>query len=86
MWPWYSSIAPMSWLVRRDVNGGRSHLNFTEWDRPQRHANDVAQEVTQGDMLPWFYVPMHPMAKLSSTEKQSLIEGAQRSIGPQAGF
>lgn len=68
-WPWYSNIAPMSWLVQRDVNGGRSHLNFTEWGRPQRHAKDVAQEVTQGDMPPWFYVPMHPMAKLSSTEK-----------------
>jgi len=83
-WPWYSNIAPMSWLVQRDVNGGRSHLNFTEWDRLQSHAKDVAEEVTKGDMPPWFYVPMHSMAKLSSTEKQSLVDGAKKSLGPQS--
>jgi mono/diheme cytochrome c family protein len=32
VWPWYSNVAPVSWLVQRDVNEGRSHLNFTEWD------------------------------------------------------
>lgn len=26
-WPWYSNVAPVSWLVQRDVNGGRRHLN-----------------------------------------------------------
>jgi hypothetical protein len=34
---------PESSFSRRDVNGGRSHLNFTEWD--QKHAKDVAEEV-----------------------------------------
>ncbi|MBS1857520.1 MAG: heme-binding domain-containing protein, partial [Acidobacteria bacterium] len=58
-WPWYSNVAPVSWLVQRDVNGGRRHLNFSEWDRPQRHARDVAAEVQGGDMPPWFYLPMH---------------------------
>src|SRR5487761_1904633 len=50
VWPWYSNVAPVSWLVQRDVNGGRAHLNFTQWDRPQRHAKDVAEEVKTGDM------------------------------------
>ena len=71
------------WLVQRDVNGGRRHLNFTEWDRPQRHAGHVAEQVKQGDMPPWFYLPMHPAARLSETEKQALIEGAAKSLGPQ---
>ena len=53
VWPWYSNIAPFSWLVQRDVNGGGSHLNFTEWDRSQKHAKDVAAQVKQGDMPPW---------------------------------
>jgi Haem-binding domain len=83
-WPWYSNIAPVSWLVQRDVNGGRNHLNFTEWTRPQRHAKDVAAEVNQGDMPPWFYLPMHPAAKLTEAEKQALVEGAEKSLGPQA--
>src|SRR6202521_3438809 len=42
-WPWYSNVAPVSWLLQRDVNGGRSQLNFTEWDSPQKHAKDVAE-------------------------------------------
>ena len=83
-WPWYSNVAPVSWLVQRDVNGGRRHLNFTEWTQPQRHAKDVAAEVRQGDMPPWFYLPMHPAARLSAAEKQALMDGAQKSLGPQS--
>lgn len=29
-WPWYSSIAPVSWLMQRDVEQGRAKLNFSE--------------------------------------------------------
>jgi Haem-binding domain len=83
-WPWYSDVAPVSWLVQRDVNDGRRHLNFTEWDRPQEHAKDVAREVRQGDMPPWFYLPMHPAARLTDAEKQMLIDGVEKSLGPQA--
>ena len=84
-WPWYSNVAPVSWLVQRDVNGGRSHLNFSEWDHPQRHAKDVAEQVKEGDMPPWFYLPMHPNAKLSDAEKSALIAGAEKTLGAQAG-
>ncbi len=82
-WPWYSNVAPVSWLVQRDVNGGRSHLNFTEWDLPQRHAKDVTGQVKEGNMPPWFYLPMHPAARLSRAEKQALIDGAEKSLGLQ---
>jgi cytochrome c551/c552 len=85
VWPWYSNVAPVSWLVQRDVNGGRRHLNFSEWDQPQRHAKDVAEEVKEGEMPPWFYLPMHPAAKLSDTEKDTLIAGAAQTFGPQGG-
>ena len=84
VWPPYSHVAPVSWLVQRDVNGGRRHLNFTEWATPQRHTKDVAAEVKQGDMPPWFYLPMHPAAKLSDDEKQLLIKGAEGTFGPQS--
>ena len=84
-WPWYSNVAPVSWLLQRDVNGGRSHLNFTEWDRPQKHAKDVAEQVKEGEMPPWFYLPMHSTARLTAGEKQALMDGAEKSFGPQAG-
>ena len=83
IWPWYSYVAPVSWLVQNDVDGGRRHLNFTEWDHPQRHAEDVAAQVKQGDMPLWFYVPLHPAARLTSAEKETLIDGAEKTLGPQ---
>jgi mono/diheme cytochrome c family protein len=83
VWPWYSSVAPVSWLVQNDVEGGRRHLNFSEWSRTQGHAKDVAAEVKAGEMPPKVYLPMHPAAKLSDAEKQALIEGVEKSLGPQ---
>ena len=34
-WPWYTNIAPVSWLTQHDVEDGRAKLNFSEWQRPQ---------------------------------------------------
>ncbi len=81
-WPWYSSVAPVSWLTQRDVNGGRRHLNFSEWNKPQRHAGHVTEEIKSGDMPLWFYLPMHPEAKLTDAEKSALTAG----FGKMPGF
>ena len=83
VWPWYSNVAPVSWLVQNDVDGGRFHLNLSEWDRPQRHAVDVAMQVRHGDMPLSYYLPLHPPARLTAAEKQALIEGAEKTLGPQ---
>jgi cytochrome c551/c552 len=85
VWPWYSNVAPVSWLLARDVNGGRTHLNLTEWDHAQKHAKDVAEQVKEGEMPPWFYRPMHPASRLSDAEKHALEDGAEKSLGAQAG-
>ena len=82
-WRFYTYIAPVSWLTARDVNQGRRHLNFSEWDRPQKHAKDVAEMVKIGEMPPWFYLPLHPAAKLTDAEKVALLLGAEKSLGPQ---
>lgn len=83
VWPWYSHVAPASWMVQNDVDGGREHLNFSEWDRPQQHAKDVAEEVRLGDMPPGIYLLLHAEAKLTDAEVQALMEGAGKSLGPQ---
>ncbi len=80
-WPWYSSIAPVSWLAQRDVNGGRSHLNFSEWTKLQRHAGHVGEEIRGGNMPPWFYLPMHAEAKLTAAERAQLIAGFAKTPG-----
>ena len=79
-WNIPSYIAPFSWLIYSDVQGGRSSLNFTEWDKPQdTDAQDIVESVN-GGMPPWFYKPIHPAARLSSTEKQELVSGLQRTL------
>jgi hypothetical protein len=83
VWPWYSHVAPVSWLVQNDVEGGRHHLNFTEWDHPQGHAEHVAEEVRQGDMPPWYYLALHSHAKFTEDEKQAVMDAAAKILGPQ---
>jgi hypothetical protein len=74
-WLWYSNIAPVSWLVQRDVDSGRSALNFSEWDKPQDvSAGDIAEAI-RGGMPPWFYTIIHRNAALNATEKNQLITG-----------
>ena len=81
VWPWYSNVAPVSWLNQRDVNGGRSHLNFSEWNKPQKHAGHAAEEIQKGDMPLWFYLPMHPEAKLTVAEQTDLMAGFAKMPG-----
>lgn len=84
-WPWYAYIAPVSWLVVRDVTEGREHLNFSEFDRPQRHAGDAAEEYREGEMPPWFYLPLHSEARLSASERETLIAGLIATLGESKG-
>jgi hypothetical protein len=68
-WPWYSGIAPVSWLVVQDVKEGRARLNLSEW---ARYAPDMAalrmkamcQQAATGEMPPWQYRLVHRNAKL----------------------
>ena len=80
-WPWYSNVAPASWLTQSDVDGARHWLNFTEWNRPQRGAGKAAEEVRSGDMPPWDYLLMHPNARLTTTEREALAAGLAATIG-----
>jgi mono/diheme cytochrome c family protein len=81
-WPWYTNVAPSSWLVQRDVDEGRSKLNFSEWDRPQE-GSDAAEVVRSGEMPPWQYTLLHRGAKLSDAEKESLAKGLEATFGPR---
>ncbi len=84
VWPWYASVAPFSWLVQSDVDEGRRHLNFSEWDKPQRHAEDAVEEYEQGDMPPLPYLAIHSEARLSDEKKQELLQGLRATLGEAA--
>ncbi len=77
MWPWYSRISPISWIVARDVERGRNFLNFSEWrkySRAQRLAfvAAMASSANQSRMPPGPYLLMHPETRLSEDERQKL--------------
>ena len=73
-WPWYSYVAPASWLVQRDVLEGRDELNFSTWDRDDGEADDAIETIVEGSMPPLRYVLMHPSAGLSQEETQILVD------------
>jgi mono/diheme cytochrome c family protein len=84
VWPWYSTIAPLSWLIDLDVKVGRSKLNVSEWGRPGKNDGDEsAGELRKGKMPPWFYMPAHPEAKLTAAEKDELVKGLAATFGDE---
>jgi len=74
-WPWYSNVAPASWLVQKDVDEGREKLNFSEWDKPQPGLDEIVEQVDSGEMPPTKFTLLHPSAKLTSSEKAALLAG-----------
>ena len=83
-WPWYASIAPLSWRIQTHVMRGREDLNFTAFDPTTRDVAEAAGEagetVTKGEMPPNDYLLAHPQARLSSNEKQTLVAGLNRTF------
>jgi hypothetical protein len=78
-WPVYSYIAPMSWLVRRDVERGRDELNFSEWEeRDAKAAEDAREEIVSGRMPPLNYRRIHRNARLTDREAAILIAALEQ--------
>ncbi|MEZ6015474.1 MAG: heme-binding domain-containing protein [Planctomycetota bacterium] len=72
-WPWYSKVAPVSWLIVNDVREARAELNFSTWgDLSAAKQADLREEcyeeVSEGKMPLWFYTPLHPEAKLTEAD------------------
>ena len=79
-WPWYTNIAPVSWLTTRDVEEGRAKLNFSEWQRPQEvNLDEVVEVIRAKEMPPVQYRLIHSEARLSDTERQQLEAGLVES-------
>ena len=78
VWPWYSNIAPVSWLVQNDVSEGREHLNFSNWGAAGgegQEGDEMSRSVLSGAMPPATFLLTHPEARLSADEKQQLAAG-----------
>jgi hypothetical protein len=81
-WPWYSNVAPASWLLASDVNEGREHMNFSDWalydtDDAEDLFEEIADEVRKGGMPLSSYTFLHGEAKLTEEDKRRIIDWAQ---------
>ena len=80
-WPWYSRIAPASWLVASDVNDGRERLNFSDWphalpERAAKRLERISEELGYKDMPPAKYTLIHADARLTDAQRKALIQWA----------
>ncbi|MBV9781273.1 MAG: heme-binding domain-containing protein [Acidobacteriaceae bacterium] len=81
-WPWYSYVAPVSWLLERDVQHGRDRMNFSEWGRytpkeQQRFLANIASAVKNGEMPLPQYTFIHRQAKLSDADRNIIYRWAR---------
>jgi len=82
-WPWYSRIAPASFLISHDVSDGRRELNLSTWNqydarRKARKLREIAEQVEKEKMPQWYYVLFHPQARLSASDRELLIDWSRR--------
>jgi len=76
--PWYSKIAPASWMIERNVNLGREEVNFSNWasyrsSRAMHKLEESYKQVKHDHMPVLAYTWMHPQARLSDVEKNKLL-------------
>ena len=84
-WRWYSNIAPLSWYIQKEVDEGREHLNFSEWDLTQEEASEAAQTVRDGEMPTPAYRMTRSRGRLTNAEEIALIQGLVATLGDKEG-
>jgi hypothetical protein len=95
VWPWYSHVAPISWVIVDDVNQGRRHMNFQDWDarapkQPYAPPLDICREVRESGMPPVSYRIMHSSGQLTPQEISAVCSwfqslGTTWDRGPETG-
>ncbi len=84
-WPWYTNIAPASWLVAKDVRNGRTKMNFSQWGRipdAKREARleSICEEITEGEMPLKEYLYLHGDAKLTPQDKDIICNWVKAEL------
>lgn len=85
-YPWYSKVAPVSWLLKSHIDDGRRHLNFSTWEsydlkKKDHKLEEMSEALEEGWMPMDQYVWMHKEAKLSPEERQELSNWVKQLRG-----
>jgi len=86
-WPWYAKFSPVSWFLARHVEQGRAKLNFDDWS-PAAAADqleEIYDSVAKKKMPLWSYLLMHPEARLSRADRDTLLAWADGKLDPAPG-
>ena len=86
VWPWYTNVAPLSWWIVNHVNEGRRHASFSDWAnydtaRQQRELTAACTQLEQHSMPLPSYLLMHPDARLTDAERESICDWARTVPG-----
>lgn len=78
-YPWYARVAPVSWLVAKDIREGREHVNFSDWQaleitKKAEHLENMIDEIKDGEMPMNIYTVVHQDAGLSEKQKERVID------------
>jgi Haem-binding domain len=84
VWPWYSHVAPASWLLARDVTMAREQMNLSEWGEYDAESaadivKEMCEEVRSGAMPLMPYTWLHRDARLSPTDVQRLCDWTEKA-------
>jgi hypothetical protein len=85
VYPWYSRVAPASWLVARDVREGRKELNFSTWNEYELSKmlgklDDISAEVGEGRMPMKIYTLIHTQANLDAAQRERIVTWAEATM------
>jgi len=88
-WPWYSNVAPMSWMVIDHVNSGRRHFNYSDWashapDKSRKILQDICDETRAGSMPIGLYTFLHRDARLTAADVNTLCAWTSEALAPVA--
>jgi hypothetical protein len=85
IWPFYSRIAPVSWLIASDVTEGRKHLNFSDWSaepaRAAKNLDRINEVIDYHEMPPGKYMRLHPDARLTETQRRAVLDWTEAAAG-----
>ncbi|MFK7785749.1 MAG: heme-binding domain-containing protein [Crocinitomicaceae bacterium] len=90
-YPWYTNVAPVSWIIGNHIEEGREYFNFSTWadydeDKKNHLLHECEEELEKEEMPLSSYTWTHGDANLSDEKREELAEWFEDQMtGPDKG-
>jgi hypothetical protein len=89
VWPWYTEVAPTSWLMAYAVSEGRKAVNFSEWAayspaQQQMLLIESCRDASSGKMSSGIYTTLRPEARLSARDVETICAASRQVSAAEA--